>query len=339
MEHIYPTGAFRDEPDGRDVILEAVMKSVPIPSWEEGYSIGKELFLKHGVRTDVSHQLFGSCVSESTSHYAEYKDIRENKRFTNLSARYLHIWIKARDNMPSEGTSIRWAMKAMVEVGTCRRELLSEPEQQGMRWDEFISPNILTPRMIEDALTYKSVSYGRTDHGKDLDNVRQIIYQNDGAVFGVDGDNAGWFNTETRKTGIPKLPVKKQWGHALLAVGWALIDGKKYIMFKNSWGEEWGSGGYGYLPEEYFTKGTVFALWSLVDLPNTYLDKTKMLKLIKEKGKEKVFAVIGDYRYWIPRDYIFNAHKGKAWGEWESIAELSEEEFKRYKYGGIIPLL
>ena len=33
-------------------------------------------------------------------------------------------------------------------------------------------------------------------------------------------------------------------GHALEIVGWGVDNGKKYWWIKNSWGEQWGLGGY-----------------------------------------------------------------------------------------------
>jgi hypothetical protein len=40
-------------------------------------------------------------------------------------------------------------------------------------------------------------------------------------------------------------------GHAILAVGTASIGSETVIVVKNSWGEDWGDGGYGYVTASY----------------------------------------------------------------------------------------
>ncbi len=64
-------------------------------------------------------------------------------------------------------------------------------------------------------------------------------------------------------------------GHAALAVGYN--DSKKMrntapgslettgaILIKNSWGTEWGDGGYGWIPYQYITAGMAIDWWSLI---------------------------------------------------------------------------
>jgi C1A family cysteine protease len=66
------------------------------------------------------------------------------------------------------------------------------------------------------------------------------------------------FNTfmskETAKTGLVPVPNLKAdrevGGHAMMAVG---FDNKrKLIIVRNSWGPDWGDGGYCYMPYDYF---------------------------------------------------------------------------------------
>src|SRR5205814_37325 len=44
-------------------------------------------------------------------------------------------------------------------------------------------------------------------------------------------------------------------GHAILIVGYVPMNGRRYFIFRNSWGAEWGDSGYGYLSEDYLRAG------------------------------------------------------------------------------------
>jgi hypothetical protein len=39
--------------------------------------------------------------------------------------------------------------------------------------------------------------------------------------------------------------------HAVIAVGHGAVNGQRTIVIRNSWGDGWGAGGYGYLTEKY----------------------------------------------------------------------------------------
>ena len=64
-------------------------------------------------------------------------------------------------------------------------------------------------------------------------------------------------------------------GHAVVAIGYnnykrvPLSRGKGYsqgaILIRNSWGSEWGIGGYGWLPYDYVLKGLTSDYWSLIN--------------------------------------------------------------------------
>lgn len=39
--------------------------------------------------------------------------------------------------------------------------------------------------------------------------------------------------------------------HAVVAAGHGVANGDRYLLVRNSWGQKWGEGGYGWLPESY----------------------------------------------------------------------------------------
>jgi C1A family cysteine protease len=51
-------------------------------------------------------------------------------------------------------------------------------------------------------------------------------------------------------------------GHAVVACGYD--DARGALLFRNSWGIEWGDNGYGWLPYEFVLKSLAIDFWSLV---------------------------------------------------------------------------
>ena len=63
---------------------------------------------------------------------------------------------------------------------------------------------------------------------------------------------------------MPKTSEKVLGGHAVLVVGYKLINGQPYWIVRNSWGTGWGDGGYFYMPEAYLTtKGLASDYWTI----------------------------------------------------------------------------
>jgi C1A family cysteine protease len=83
--------------------------------------------------------------------------------------------------------------------------------------------------------------------------------------------------SQADKTGEIPFPTKGEkivGGHAIVAVGYD--DNKKVtnrnggdettgaLLFRNSWGPDWGDGGYGWLPYKYVLEGLAEDWWSLI---------------------------------------------------------------------------
>lgn len=56
---------------------------------------------------------------------------------------------------------------------------------------------------------------------------------------------SGWYSTG--KDGIIPMYGNIEGGHAVLIVGWKIINDKRYWIILNSWGKEWGDNGFGYI--------------------------------------------------------------------------------------------
>jgi len=100
--------------------------------------------------------------------------------------------------------------------------------------------------------------------------IRKAIRDNYGVVMGFDGENNGtWHSTH------PQTPSKRAWSHCIYGGKAKLIDGKKYVGFLNSWGEDVGEDGWQWFGEEWFKDGWTSNIWTMTDKPNTF--RTKLL--------------------------------------------------------------
>jgi C1A family cysteine protease len=79
----------------------------------------------------------------------------------------------------------------------------------------------------------------------------------------------------TGKIPYPCKGEKILGGHAIVAVGYddkmkikntgsCKVETTGALLIRNSWGTEWGEGGYGWLPYEYVLKGLAEDFWSIL---------------------------------------------------------------------------
>jgi C1A family cysteine protease len=186
----------------------------------------------------------GSCTSQAIAAAYQFDELKQGNLETFMPSR-LFIYYNEREmegtvNLDN-GANIRDGIKSINSQGICHESM----------WPYTISqfnvkPN---PECYQDGLLHKSIRYHKVrQHSQ---QIRAALNQGYPIIFGISIYES--FESETvTETGhitMPKEDEKLLGGHAILLVGYD--DTSKYWIFRNSWGNQWGDEGYGYLPFKY----------------------------------------------------------------------------------------
>lgn len=213
-------------------------------------------------------EVLGSCTSHAVIGMLEYmmrrglgEHIDLSRLFLYKVARRLLGW--AGDN----GAYIRTTIKAAAVFGV-------PPEQY---WPYEISRYEEEPDafLYSYADNFKAMKYARLDPynasgEKTLAAVKHVLATGFVVAFGFPVYSS---MTESAYVPYPTPYDKLQGGHAVLAVGYdddvhiedatGQITKEGCLIFRNSWGEEWGENGYGYLPYKYVETALAVDFWTV----------------------------------------------------------------------------
>ena len=194
-------GALKDKQDNRDYNAEEILAGVdvPIPSFEEGYSVIKKYW------PDMSTKDQGSTFSCVGQAWALYKQILQHKdtgEKTELSAFSIYNPIA----IPGTGSYIRDGGLRTVDYGVNKESTLPSPGDEATMTRKFD----FEPYKNEAAF-YKNRIVAKVDT-QDIDKLARMIYLNDGVVSG--------------------------WGaHAVYFSDYGILNGRKYLRTPNSYGQ------------------------------------------------------------------------------------------------------
>jgi len=236
-------GCIKDKFDQRDYLMKQYLPVAKMP-------MKVDYTAKMSPVRDQGDE--GTCVAfASTVGMKEYQELLDYEKLITLSPRFLYTECKKIDGMPeAEGTTVRAAMKAFKNRGTCREQYWPyEPHQA----------NKPKKGAITDAKKFCVKVYARIIN---LNELRLTLASKGPCVIGVEV----YKGMMTTKTGIVPMPKKGEsalGGHAICPVGYD--DKNRLVKFKNSWSDAWGQNGYGFLPYAYIEKFMMDA-WSSVDI-------------------------------------------------------------------------
>jgi C1A family cysteine protease len=221
----------------------------------------------------------GSCTANAAAGLIEYFEKKAFGSYISCSRLFLY---KATRNLLQKkgdyGAYIRTTMMAMVLFGIA-------PEKY---WQYNIEKFDEDPGSFcySYAQNYQTAQYFRLDPDgmKKEDLLEQIKINLAAKVPSMFGftvySSIAYADEDEGRIPFPSETDKVEGGHAVVAVGYddemtiSNINGdlqtKGALLIKNSWGPDWGSKGYGWLPYEYILKGLAVDWWTILE--NEWID-------------------------------------------------------------------
>jgi C1A family cysteine protease len=164
------------------------------------------------------------------------------------------------------GAELRDTMKAMVMCGV--------PPEKYWPYHTTKFDDEPTPFLYALGNNYQAMKYYRLDPAgvapaEALVNVKTYLAGKLPSMFGFTVYNSLYSDLGPKgEIPFPTGKVKVVGGHAVIAVGYddrkAIGPHKGALLIRNSWGTDWGDGGYGWLPYEYVLKGLANDFWALL---------------------------------------------------------------------------
>lgn len=245
-------GAIRDKKDKRDFKFTANFSPVPLP---DTFSI------RNKIPTVRDQGQSGSCGGQAFGYHMETNTLIRDGKFTALSSKSIYQPVF----VAPEGSNARDLLTRIDRVGACLESDVPSYDNGLPPSEAFMEDGSkITQSMLVTGKQYSGQSY-LAFSSTDMNQVKQAIYQGNGATLAVLGNNPCW----TTASGEIAVPASNHlvWGHFVFLTGWVIRNGSRFFEFVNSWSNQWGDQGFGYLPEQYLLAGYGYNEWIVVEKP------------------------------------------------------------------------
>ena len=184
-----------------------------------------------------------SCTGNALAGVLEFDRIKEKKPDVTPSRLFLYYNGRAKEGGESQddGAQIRDVVDASLQLGYCDEKVWPFDEAQ------------VCAKPSEEAYQegLKNLAAKRARLFQSMRAIKASLLTGFCPVVGIQVYD-GLESEEAARTGIVHLPTASeqyQGGHAVVIVGWD--DDRKAWHMRNSWGPQWGDGGYFWLDFDY----------------------------------------------------------------------------------------
>lgn len=222
-----------DRPDQRDYLYSAIRPVVRLPG---------EIDLRNFCSAVENQGRLGSCTANSLAGNLEYLDRMIDNEYQDVSRLFIYYNERVLGNTVDydSGASLRDGIKTLRKIGACWEKT----------WPYLIERFTRKPpeRCYLEARKHRIESYHRI---LALPEMLVCLAEGYPFVFGF-AVYESFQSQRVAETGVVNMPGKKEktvGGHAVMAVGYN--QRQKRFLVRNSWGVDWGRGGYFTMPYEY----------------------------------------------------------------------------------------
>lgn len=233
MKHIQSYGWIPDRPDHRDYLYSAIAPKVKLP-------LIVDLRPQDSPIENQGH--LGSCTANALAGNLQFLEKICGKNYKDLSRLFIYYNERALEGTIDydSGAMLRDGIKVLAKSGVC-------PETS---WPYDISRFTVKPTALcyKEGLKRRITSYHLLQSVEEMQN---CLAEGFPFVFGFTVYES-FESLKVAQTGIVPMPKKSEravGGHAVMAVGYD--QKQKRFIVRNSWGPQWGQGGYFTLPNTY----------------------------------------------------------------------------------------